>query len=115
MKGEQFIKLPRDLLESDAWRGLSINARRLIDFIMLEHMRQGGKRNGLLLAPREQLEAFGIGRHFISGAIHEVARTGLVDVIRGPRPESKCLSLHLGSGKRRRANQSVAGSVSSGC
>ena len=69
MKGEQFVKLPRDLLQSAAWRSLGINARRFVDFLMIEHMRQGGKHNGFLLAPRRQLWDFGIGSHFVSDAI----------------------------------------------
>jgi hypothetical protein len=83
MKGEAFVKLPRDVLASDSWRLLSINARRFIDFLMIEHMRQGGKRNGFLLAPRRQLWNFGIGEHFVSGAIEEVERAGLVICTRG--------------------------------
>jgi hypothetical protein len=83
MKGEPFVKLPRDLLDSSAWRELSINARRLIDFLLIEHMRHGGRRNGFLLAPRRHLAEFGIGRHFITGAIEEVERAGLVDCRRG--------------------------------
>ena len=83
MKGEQFVKMPRSLLESAAWRGLGINARRFIDFLMIEHMRQGAKRNGFLMAPRRQLWDFGIGAHFVSDAIEEVERAGLVDCKRG--------------------------------
>jgi hypothetical protein len=83
VKGEAFVKLYRDLLESDAWRSLSINARRLLDFLMIEHMRHGGKRNGFLLAPREQLEKCGIGARHISPAIEEAERVGLVDCKRG--------------------------------
>ena len=60
-----FVKLPREVLESAAWRGLGINERRLVDFLMIEHMRQGGKRNGFLLAPQRQLYDFGIGEHFV--------------------------------------------------
>jgi hypothetical protein len=75
---EQFAKLPRALLTSDAWRALGINARRLIDFLLIEHMRHGAKENGRLLAPRRQLEAFGIGEHFVSRAIEEAERLGLV-------------------------------------
>src|SRR5262249_34930956 len=56
----QFVPLPRELLETAAWRSLGINARRLLDFLMVEHMRHGGKRNGYLLAPRRQLAEFGI-------------------------------------------------------
>jgi hypothetical protein len=82
-EGGQFVMLPRDLLESAAWRGLGINARRFVDFLMVEHMRQGGKHNGFLLAPRRQLWDFGIGSHFVSGAIAEADRAGLVDCRRG--------------------------------
>ena len=91
---EPFIKLPRDVLMSDSWRLLSINARRFLDFLMIEHMRQGGKRNGFLLAPRRQLYAFGIGAHFITDAIDELERGGLVDCQRGVgrRPSSYTLT-----------------------
>jgi len=91
---EQFIKLPREVLESEAWRSVGINGLRLLHFLMIEHMRQGGKRNGFLLAPRRHLYAFGIGAHFVSGAIEEVERAGLVDCKRGVgrRPNYYALS-----------------------
>ena len=82
-KGEAFAKLPRDLLESTAWRSLSIHARRLIDFLLIEHMRHGGRENGRLIAPRRQLIAFGIHAHFVSAAIEEAELVGLVDCKRG--------------------------------
>ena len=39
MSGSQFIMLPRELLEGDAWRGLGINARRLLDFLQFHTAR----------------------------------------------------------------------------
>jgi hypothetical protein len=78
-----FVKLPRTLLASAAWRSLTINARRFLDFLMIEHMRHGGKANGLLLAPWDQLEASGIGHRLVSAAIEEAERLGLVDCRRG--------------------------------
>jgi hypothetical protein len=78
VKGEQYVKLPREVLAGASWALLSINARRLLDFLMLEHMRQGGKCNGFLLAPRRQLWEFGIGPHYVSAAIREVENSGLV-------------------------------------
>jgi hypothetical protein len=78
-----FVMLPRELLESTAWRSLSINARRLLDYLMIEHMGHAGKRNGFLLAPWRQLVAFGIGDHFVDGAVTEAERVGLVDCRRG--------------------------------
>ena len=83
VSSEAFVKLPRDLLESEAWRRLSINAWRLLNFLMIEHMKHGGKGNGRILAPRRQLEMFGIGAHHVSGAIEECERAGLVDCVRG--------------------------------
>jgi hypothetical protein len=75
--------LSRELLRSDAWRSLGINERRLIDFLMIEHMRHGGKQNGKLKAPRQQLHAFGIGSHFVSAAIAAAEKCGLVRCNRG--------------------------------
>jgi hypothetical protein len=46
MKQRAFTKSYLDVLESDAWHFLGINARRLIEFLMIENMRHGGKRNG---------------------------------------------------------------------
>jgi hypothetical protein len=83
MKGDSFVKLPRHVIESDAWRSLSINARRFVDFLMLEHMRRAGARNGKLLAPRRQLEPAGIGAQYVSAAIEEMTSRGLVLVKRG--------------------------------
>lgn len=54
--------------------------RRLIDFLMIEHMNHAGQRNGHLLAPRDQLETFGIGRRLITAAIKEARASGLIDV-----------------------------------
>lgn len=82
-RSEPFAKLPRDLLESIAWRSLSIHARRLIDFLLIEHMSHGGRDNGRLLAPRQQLIAFGIHPAFISEAIDKTEHVGLIDCKRG--------------------------------
>src|SRR5690349_6864513 len=78
-----YVPLPRSLLQSPAWRSMNINTRRLIDFLMIERMSHNSNKNGFLLAPRKQLVSFGIGAHFISTAIAEGERAGLIDVIRG--------------------------------
>jgi len=79
-KGQPWIWITREVLRRPAWRKLGINARRLIDFLLIEHMNHGGKENGFLLAPRDQLQAFGIGRRLITGAIEEALAAGLIDV-----------------------------------
>jgi hypothetical protein len=82
-KGRPWIWITREILESGAWRSLSINARRFIDFLLIEHMKHGGRKNGQLLAPRRQLEQAGIGSHFVSAAIEETVSRGFVLVKRG--------------------------------
>jgi len=82
-KGEPWVWITRKLFESDAWRSQSINCRRFLDFLMLEHMGHGGKENGNLRAPHRQLEAFGVGARHITAAIREAEELGLVDCHRG--------------------------------
>ncbi len=81
--GEGFIWHTSELLTSSAWRTRSIHCARLLEFLEIEHLAHGGNANGSLLAPYNQLEKFGIGRRFISGAIKEAEEKGLVTVQRG--------------------------------
>jgi hypothetical protein len=73
----------RELRVSDAWRSHGLCCRKLIDFLLLEHMNHGGKENGLLKAPYRQLEEFGIGKNQIGDAICEAHNLGLVDCHHG--------------------------------
>jgi hypothetical protein len=98
---EPFVMLPLGLLDSEAFRSLSINGWRFIRFLMVEHMRHAGKANGLLVAPRRQLWAVGIGPRHVSPAIEETERFGLVDCKRGVgrRPNAYALTwLQLADG-----------------
>ena len=76
---EQFIKLPRELLESDAFRSLSPNAFRVVHFLMIEHLRHGGRRNGNLKATHRQLVKFGIAPQYVTEAICEAEERGLLE------------------------------------
>jgi len=69
-------------LESNAWRSRKINTVRFIEFLEREDMRHGGKHNGNLKAPYEQLQAWGIGARFVCAAIDEAIHLGLVDALR---------------------------------
>ena len=80
---EAWVWQTRALRASDAWRSQSINARRFVDFLLLEHMAHGGKHNGNLKAPRRQLEAFGVGARHLTDTIRETEELGLVDCHRG--------------------------------
>jgi hypothetical protein len=57
---------------------MGINERRIVDFLLIEHMRQGCRQNGLLKAPWRQLCAFGVGRCLISATLVALEAAGLV-------------------------------------
>lgn len=81
--GEPWVWLTRELLSSDAWRSAGINVRRLIDFLLIEHMGRAGQANGKLKAPHRQLVDFGIGPKYVADAIREAESIGLVECHRG--------------------------------
>jgi len=70
------------LLVSDALYRLSGNAWSLLRFLVIEHLRHGGKENGRLRAPYDQLVQFGITRRLIRPTIQEVVDRGLLTVER---------------------------------
>jgi hypothetical protein len=82
---EPFIKLNRSLLKSLSWQRMSVNCRRLVDFLMLEHLGKGGKHNGELFATYDQLVASGISRRLIHPTLSEAEHLGLIRVERGRR------------------------------
>ncbi|MPZ31440.1 MAG: hypothetical protein GEV13_10660 [Rhodospirillales bacterium] len=92
-KGKSWTWLTRDMMESDAWLSLSPNAHRLIQFLMVEHMRHSSTANGKLLAPRRQLADLGIRRSSISDAIQQAVDLGFVDVRRGTGRAASTYSL----------------------
>ena len=83
--GEPWVWLTRDLLASDAWRALSINGRRLIDFLLIEDMNHAGTENGNLAAPYNGLQEYGLSRRLIRSAIVETVRLGLVRITKTSR------------------------------
>ncbi len=84
-KGEAWIWQTLKMLESPAHRALGINARRVLDFLMIEWMHHGGTENGRLLAPYNQLTAFGLPKSEIRRAIDELEAFGFIDVLKGKR------------------------------
>lgn len=80
--GKAWFWITLELIESDAWHSQNFNTRRLLDFLVREHMRHGGTENGLLKAPQHQLELFGIGARYVAAAIAQADELGLVDVQR---------------------------------
>jgi hypothetical protein len=62
------------MMESPAYRVLSLSARRVLDRIMIELAHHGGNDNGKLPVTYEHFEEYGIHRHAIAPAIRELER-----------------------------------------
>lgn len=84
-RGEPWAWLTRELLTSEAWRALGVNSRRLMDFLLIEHMSHAGLANGALCATYDQLAEYGLTRSEIASAIRECEGLGLIRVEHGGR------------------------------
>jgi hypothetical protein len=82
-KGEGWFWLSKKMLLSPAWRELGINARRVIEFMLAEHMAHAGQNNGKIKAPHRQLAKFGVCHRFVADAIREAEEHGLIECNRG--------------------------------
>jgi hypothetical protein len=82
-RNEPWVWQTRELRTNDAWRSAGINARRFVDFLLIEHMNNAGRENGKLKAPEEQLVVFGIGKRYVADAIRDAEQLGLVECVRG--------------------------------
>jgi hypothetical protein len=80
--GVEWIFLDIVLLKSPPFQALSINARKIFDFLLIEHRLHAQQENGRLIAPYDQLERFGISRRLINAAFAELHAAGLVRLTR---------------------------------
>lgn len=78
--GEQFAWQSIKMLESPAWRVLSLSARRVFDRIQIEHAHHGGRENGRLPVTFKDFEASGVERHGIRPAIAELNALGFIRI-----------------------------------
>lgn len=72
-----------EMMRSDAWRDMSVNARRMLDLLEIEHLSHGGYENGNLIMTYDQFVAGGIRRGSISATIAELEELGWIEVNRG--------------------------------
>jgi hypothetical protein len=68
------------MLESPAWRALSLSAHRALSRIEIEHMHHGGKENGQLPVTYDHFEEYGIHRHAIGPALRELEALGFIEI-----------------------------------
>jgi hypothetical protein len=81
-QGESWIWLTADMLESAAWRSMSLNARKIVDRLIVEHLAHAGTENGNLITTYSDFQQFGLRRRSsIAPAIIEAETLGIIDVI----------------------------------
>jgi hypothetical protein len=80
----QFAGRLIEMLESPAYRALSLAAHRALARIEIEYGHHGGKHleNGHLPVTFDQFEEYGIDRHAIAPALRELEALGFIEVAR---------------------------------
>jgi len=82
-KDSQWVWLTLELLESVAWRAMSLTAWRVLNRIIVEHGGHGGGENGKLIVTHRQLHDWGVSKNSIGNAIDELEHLGLIRVRKG--------------------------------
>jgi hypothetical protein len=77
---EQFSPRPIAMLESQAYRALSLSAHRIISRIEIELGAHGGNDNGRLPVTKQDFVAYGVAHDQIAPAIREAAALGFIQV-----------------------------------
>jgi hypothetical protein len=83
--GGQFSARTIEMLESPAYRVLSLAAHRVLSRIEIEHAHHGGRDNGKLPVTFGQFVEYGIPRKRIAPAIREIVALGFVEVTKQGR------------------------------
>lgn len=83
--GGQFAPRLIEMLESSAYRALSLSAHRVLARLEIELGHHGGADNGALPVTHDDFERYGIHRHAIGPALREVAALGFIEVTRPGR------------------------------
>ncbi len=75
---DEWVWQPVEMLMGEAWREISINARRVVERLMIEHCAQGATSNGELCVSYEQFEEHGASYNHIAAAISEAEAAGAI-------------------------------------
>ena len=73
---EQFVYYTRDMIDSPAYRALSLQARKVLRRLELEHMAHGGQDNGKLPCRYHDFINYGCRKNGLSAALIEVEVLG---------------------------------------
>jgi hypothetical protein len=69
-----------EMMESSAWRALSLAGRRVIDRVEIEHGHHGGTDNGKLPVTFDQFCEYGLHRHSIAPGMREAVALGFLEI-----------------------------------
>jgi hypothetical protein len=69
-----------EMLESPAFRALSLSARKVLDRLEIELHHHGGNDNGKLATTYQHFAEYGMDRHAIGPAIRECVALGFVEI-----------------------------------
>lgn len=78
-----WMAISRELLECPAYRSLSVNARKALDRLIIEHIAHGRTENGKLIVTHDQLYDYGVTFGSIADALEELAYKKLVKMVKG--------------------------------
>jgi hypothetical protein len=73
----QFVARPIEMMESPAYRVLSLSARRVLDRIEIALAHHAGRDNGRLAVTYEHFVEYGIDRHAVRPALNELEALGI--------------------------------------
>jgi len=80
----QFVSHLLEMLESPAWRVLSLSAIRVLTRIEIELRHHGGNDNGKLIVTYDDFVEYGVDCHSIRPAIRELEALGFIEItVRG--------------------------------
>ena len=74
-----------EMLESPAWRVLSLSARKVLDRVEIELGHHGGNDNGRLPVTYDDFVNYGVHRHSVRPAINELVALGFLEITRAGR------------------------------
>ena len=77
-KDRPWARLFINVLEHEAWRGLSVNARRIHDALTCWYFRNHQKENGEIKISKRQFEAVGATHYSVSAAVRELTDAGFI-------------------------------------
>lgn len=76
----QFSARLIEMLESPAYRALSLSGHRVLARIEIEHAQHGGKENGSLPVTFDQFQEYGIHRHSVAPGMREAVALGFLQI-----------------------------------